>query len=323
METQLEADLIARASSGDRAAFDALVTPYRARLRSHAYRMLGNVADAEDVVQDTLLRAWKHFGTFEGRSSFGAWLSRIGVRNALTRADASKRRELPGFRDDAPTRGVETGAPSFDVPWLEPLPDGQLDGALDEREGPDAQLTRRQSVALAFLAAVQWLPPLQRSILLLTSVAGWSAEDVAATLETSVAAVNSALQRARATISKQAPGWDQSPPPATESHAALTKKYLEVWNSGDVQRMAALLRDDVRLAMPPFAAWFEGRDGVLGFFATLMPRGPWKATLVDGHNGVPAVLVEPAAGGLPTALHTLTLDAEGRLALAMVFLKLG
>lgn len=320
MNALLEDELLRRAGEGDRQAFDALVKPHRARLLAHAYRMLGNSADAEDAVQDTLVRAWKHFDSFERRSSFGGWLSRIGVRASLTRAETARRRELPGFRDDAPSPTLDSGAPSFDVPWLGPLPDSALDGALDEREAPDAQLTRRQSVALAFLAAVQWLPALQRSVLLLTSVAGWSADEVAQALETTVPAVNSALQRARATVSKQAPGWDAAPPPAS-AHAELTRRYLEMWHAGDVERMAAQFRDDVRLAMPPFATWFLGRGDVVAFLRGLLTRGPWRAEVVPGHNGALCVRIDALSGSMPSTLHVLDLDATGQLAGTMVFVE--
>lgn len=302
-----------------RADFDEQVRPHRPALLAHAYRMLGNLADAEDVVQETLVRAWQHRGAFEGRSSLRTWLWSICVRAALTRADRVARRELPGLRDDGPSHGVDVGAPSPEVPWLEPIPDAWLGGALDERESPEALLTRRQSVALAFLAAVQLLPPLQRAALLLTSVLGWSAAETAEALETSVAAVNSALQRARQTLEQKAPGWSLSTPRLDPT--TFSTRYVDAWSRGDADGLAALLRDDVTLAMPPFSAWFQGKHDVLTFLRHFMATsGAWQARVCQGFNGVLAIELTHPSGQLPPALHLVTLDADGRIAGTMVFI---
>jgi RNA polymerase sigma-70 factor (ECF subfamily) len=301
-----------------REAFDEQVRPHRAALLAHAYRMLGNLADAEDVVQETLVRAWQHRGAFEGRASLRAWLWTICVRAALTRADRLARRELPGWRDDAPSHGLDVGAPSPEVPWLEPLPDAWLGGPLDERESPEALLTRRQSVALAFLAAVQWLPPLQRAALLLTSVLGWSAAETAEALETTVPAVNSALQRARQTVDVRAPGWSSRPTAAAS--ATVSARYVDAWSRGDADALAALLREEVTLAMPPFSAWFEGHVDVVAFVRHFMAMGgPWTARVCQGFNGALAVELTSSSGQLPPALHVVTVDERGAIAATMVF----
>ncbi|MDX2015155.1 MAG: RNA polymerase subunit sigma-70 [Myxococcaceae bacterium] len=309
---------LASATMETRAAFDEQVRPHRAALLAHAYRMLGNLADAEDVVQESLVRAWQHRGAFEGRASLRSWLWTICVRAALTRADRTARRELPGLRDDEPSHGVDVGAPSPEVPWLEPLPDAWLGAALDARESPEAQLTRRQSVALAFLAAVQLLPPLQRAVLLLTSVLGWSAAETAEALETTVPAVNSALQRARQTLDTKAPGWSAGPasPPA----ASVSARYVEAWARGDAEALAGLLRDDVTLAMPPFSAWFRGKADVVAFLGHFMAAGgAWRARVCQGFNGVLAVELTHAAGHLPPALHVITVDERGAIVGTVVF----
>lgn len=301
-----------------RDTFDAQVSPHRPALLAHAYRMLGNLADAEDVVQETLVRAWQHRDAFEGRSSLRSWLWTICVRAALTRADRVARRELPGLRDDEPSRGVDVGAPAPEVPWLEPVPDAWLGGALDDRDSPEAQLTRRQSVALAFLAALQLLPPLQRAALLLTSVLGWSAAESAEALETSVAAVNSALQRARHTLDLKAPGWSRSAP--RPDSTSLSTRYVDAWTRGDADGLAALLRDDVTLAMPPFSAWFRGKSDVSTFLRHFMATsGVWQARVCEGFNGVLTFELIDRSGQLPPALHLVTLDATGTIANTTVF----
>jgi RNA polymerase sigma-70 factor, ECF subfamily len=299
-----------------REAFDAQVRPHRPALLAHAYRMLGHLADAEDVVQETLVRAWQHRGTFEGRASLRSWPWTICARAALTRAERTARRELPGLRDDEPSHSVDVGAPSPEVPWLEPMPDAWLGGPLDERESPEAQVTRRQSVALAFLAALQLLPPLQRAALLLTAVLAWSAAEVAEALETTVPAVNSALQRARQTLELKVPHWSASRPSAA---AAVSAKYVDAWTRGDADALAAKLRDDVTLAMPPFSAWFSGRADVVAFLRHFMAMaGPWEARVCEGFNGALAVELR-SPSGLPPALHLVTLDDHGAIASTMVF----
>lgn len=264
-------------------------------------------------------RRWCERGSTGGRSRGAPACARgrgPSARAALTRAERTARRELPGLRDDEPSHSVDVGAPSPEVPWLEPMPDAWLGGPLDERESPEAQVTRRQSVALAFLAALQLLPPLQRAALLLTAVLAWSAAEVAEALETTVPAVNSALQRARQTLELKVPHWSASRPSAA---AAVSAKYVDAWTRGDADALAALLRDDVTLAMPPFSAWFSGRADVVAFLRHFMAMaGPWEARVCEGFNGALAVELR-SPSGLPPALHLVTLDDHGAIASTMVF----
>ena len=240
--TQHEA--IAAAQAGDEAAFAALVEPHRRELQVHCYRMLGSFEESEDQVQETFLRAWRRRETFQGRSTFRAWLYRIAT-NACLDALAARPRAAP--RDPA------------DIPWLEPFPDRLLPAA-DE---PDAVVVARETIELAFLAAIQLLPPRQRAALILRDVLGWPAKDTAALLELSVPAVNSALQRARSALRENLPerrvDWDAQ---GSEDERALVQRYVELTERGDGAGLAAMLREDARFSMPPEPGTWVGRDTI-------------------------------------------------------------
>src|SRR5919108_3257794 len=252
-----QAALLAAARRGDEHAFARLTSPYRRELLVHCYRLVGSLHDAEDLLQETLLRAWQRLGAFEGRSSLRRWLYRIATNACLNALERTPRVLLFPTAEEAVPLAAR-------VEWLEPYPDSLLPEAAD----PSARLDLRESVALAFLAAIQHLPPRQRAMLVLFDVLGWSASEIAELLETSVAAVNSGLQRARSTLDRQPP-----PQPAEEEERALLKRFVEAWERVDIEGLVELLREDAVLAMPPEPMWFSGREAVGEFFATVPADG--------------------------------------------------
>jgi RNA polymerase sigma-70 factor (ECF subfamily) len=227
----------------EQAAFTARAEPYRRELSVHCYRMLGSFDEAEDQVQETFLRAWRGRDSFKGRSTFRAWMYRIATNACL---DALGRRPLP--TDPA------------DIPWLQPFPDRLL----PSEDEPDAVVVARETIELAFLAAVQVVPPRQRAVLILRDILGWPAKDAAELLETSVASVNSALQRARATMRDHLPErrLDWSGGEAGEQERALVQRYVEASERGDARALALMLRDDARFSMPPEPGLFVGREAI-------------------------------------------------------------
>ena len=266
------------------AEFAAAADPYRRELLAHCYRMLGSYHDAEDAVQETLLRAWRGYDRFEGRSSVRTWLYRIATRVCLTAADSRERRVLPAGIGSPSTEGsAPLAARRPEVPWLEPIPDAAF------APDPADVVTSRETTRLAFVAALQTLPARQRAALLLRDVVGLSAAEVAEQLELSVAAVTSALQRARAQVER-----DQHPEEVVMGGVdeAVLDKYVAAFEQADLAALAALLRHDVQLQMPPVPTWFAGRDAVLGFFAARPLRVPGdggRRLLATRANGCPAV----------------------------------
>lgn len=318
---------VAEARAGDRRAFDALTAPHRRALVGHCYRMLGSASDADDAVQESLLRAWRHLDTWEGRASLKGWLYAIATRVCFDLIDRRGARRLPSLDRSAPADPARPpGGPVLDAVWIEPLADAAwCEGDLDETDGPEATVTRRQSVALAFLAAIQVLPAAQRAALLLHDVAGWTAAEIAAALDLSVAAVNSSLQRARATLDAEAPRWNRRRAAAAPRDADTLARYARAWTSADPDALAATLRADAVLAMPPVPAWYAGRDAMVGFFRALTTAMGIRATLVPAPsaNGAPTLASYRAApDGVLRAdgLHVLTLDDDGAVAAVMVFL---
>ncbi len=256
-------------TTGDREAFQRLAEPYRRELHLHCYRMLGSLDDAEDLVQETFLRAWRGFDRFEGRASLRSWLYRIAT-NACLNALAGRRsagRVLPDSQGPPADRMPE-GEPATEIAWLEPYPDSALEGIADTAPGPDARYEMQEAVQLAFVAAIQHLPPRQRAVLLLHDVLRWSAAETAGLLDASVASVNSALQRARATLEKRFPTGRPSAQPAPDDRQrALLDRYVRAWEDADLDGFVALLREDVVLSMPPWCQWYVGREAVGAFFA--------------------------------------------------------
>ncbi|MCU1350462.1 MAG: hypothetical protein JWO56_3492 [Acidobacteria bacterium] len=264
-------------STTNHAAFSALTERHRHELRVHCYRMLGSFDDAEDLVQETMLRAWRGREAFEGRSSFRTWLYRIATNACLNHLERAPRRVLP--QDVAPAvtaatpasaaRSSPTWAP--ETPWLQPYPDDLLDVAAPGDTEPDARLASRETIELAFLATLQHLPPRQRAILILSDVVGWSAKEVAEMLELSVASVTSALQRAHATMRTRRPAPSHSVGITADERAVL-KRYMDAWEQGDAADLTNLLRDDARWAMPPASLWFDGRAAIANMLVLYPPR---------------------------------------------------
>ncbi|HEX4811910.1 MAG TPA: RNA polymerase subunit sigma-70 [Nonomuraea sp.] len=278
-------DDVTAVRTGDRGAFGTLVEAYRHELHVHCYRMLGSYADAEDMVQETLLRAWRRRETYEGRAGVRAWLYRIATNACLDLLSGPRAREV----------AAGTGSAFTDVPWLQPYPDRLLDLAAPAQGEPDAVTVARETVELAYLAAIQHLPPRQRAVLILRDVAGWPAEETASALELSVPAVKSALQRARATLRLHLPAsrsqWGPVTTPSEEERAVL-RRYLDASVAGDLSALADLLRADARQTMPPASLVYDGRAAILDMWRPVMTGpeawGEWKA-LATYANRQPAV----------------------------------
>jgi RNA polymerase sigma-70 factor, ECF subfamily len=251
----------------DQAAFAALVEPHRRELQVHCYRMLGSFEDSEDLVQETFLRAWRGRARFtsEGPSSFRAWLYRIATNACLDVLRGRPRRVMPPDLGPAgdPTKPPP---PPAELPWLQPYPDRLLESIAPAEEEPGSVVVARETIEIAFLAAIQHLAPRQRAVLLLREVLGWSAKDTASQLGATVASVNSALQRARATLRARLPerrtDWTRPSGPTEEEHVLL-RRYVEAHERTDVDALAALLREDARLTMPPHPTWYDGRAAIL------------------------------------------------------------
>lgn len=271
----------------DGADFDATVAPYRRELVVHCYRMLGSVHDAEDLVQETLLRAWRARDRYdETRASVRTWLYRIATNACLTALSGRGRRPLPsglGPASDDPDRPL---VPDFEVPWLQPLPDRYL---RQDRADPAARAAERASVRLALITALHLLPPRQRAVLILRQVLQFSAAEVAAQLDTSTAAVNSALQRARGALADAAPD-EQTPEPDDPGVRQLVERYARAFETADVNTLVTLLTDDAVLEMPPIPFWYAGRDHYGQFIAGVYRRrGTGWRMLPAAANGQPAL----------------------------------
>ena len=263
---------LAAALAGDQEAFRRLTDTYRRELHLHCYRMLGSLHEAEDGVQETLLRAWRHLATFQGRSSFRAWLYSIATNACLSQ----RRRRRPEVAGLPPALVQAVARSTEPAITLSPYPDAWLDQLPASSEDPVSAYDLRESVQLAFMAAIQLLPPRQRAVLILRDVLGWSAEEVARLLESTTASVNSALQRARSTLEQQRAAGRlntaQAAPPG-EVEQTLVRRYLDAWDAVDVGRLAGLLKSDVVLTMPPLPLRYAGRDAVAEFFATIPAGG--------------------------------------------------
>lgn len=276
-----EESAVAAAIAGNESAFASITEGHRRELQVHCYRMLGSLHDAEDAVQETFLRAWRSRESFSyrGPSSFRAWLYRVAT-NACLDVLQRKPRGLFPWQPGSPGHGASGSlfSPDRDLAWLQPYPDRLLEGIAPDEERPEAQVVARETIELAFIVAIQLLPPTQRAVLILRDVLGWSAKESAALLETTVPAANSALQRARATMKQQLPKsrLDWAPPSEpTGDERALVRRYMEAHENRDFAAMAELLREDARLTMPPTPSWFEGRDAIAALFASwLDPQSP-------------------------------------------------
>ena len=292
-------ELMESALGGDEAAFTALTEPHRRALHVHCYRMLGSLHEAEDVVQETMLRAWRRLDTYRARAPFRAWLYGIATNACLDALAKRRPRILPRDIADPDDPSAPPAPPLTDVAWLEPYPD-----RLRDETEPETRLERRESIRLAFVAAIQHLAPRQRAVLLLRDVLGWSAKEVAELLGSSVASVNSALHRARTAVDALPP-VEPTPDAAT---AELVARYVAAWDAADVAALASLLKEDVEMAMPPTPSWYRGRDAVVDFFAAHFQRFPLgRLTLaLVGANGGPAFAIYD--DGSPFAIKVLELD---------------
>jgi RNA polymerase sigma-70 factor (ECF subfamily) len=255
-------EIVAAATAGDESAFDTLARRHRRELHVHCYRMLGSFDEAEDLVQETLLRAWRNRESFEGGPGFRAWLYRIATNACLDAIRRNKRR-------------VPTTHSFADVPWLQPYPDRLLDEVAPSEEEPDAVVVAKETIELAYLATIQLLPPRQRAVLVMRDVLGWSANETASSLDLTVAATNSALQRARATLREQMPerrsDWTTGDPSAEER--ALVERFIDAHQRNDVEAAVAMLREDARITMPPHPWCFEGLDTIRPLLADALGAG--------------------------------------------------
>jgi RNA polymerase sigma-70 factor (ECF subfamily) len=308
----------------DEGTYRRLVEPHRKELHAHCYRMLGSTHDAEDALQEALLRAWRGLPRFEGRSSQRSWLYRIATNTCLDLIARRKRRVLPVDFGPAADPHDGPGTPLVESVWIEPFPDERL-VVEDGLAVPEARYEQRESVELAFIAALQHLPARQRAVLILREVLGFSAKEVADALETTVASVNSALQRARKTVDQRLPEHSQQ---ATlraledEELREVVERYVDAWERGDVEAVVAMLSEDAVIAMPPMPTWYRGRDAAAVFLTEFAFAGRWAGsrfvgeerrvrlmpTRANGQLAFAAYGRDPATGRLePYALQVLSL----------------
>jgi RNA polymerase sigma-70 factor (ECF subfamily) len=311
MSSNASATVVTAALEGDETAFAELVEPHRRELQVHCYRMLGSLEDSEDLVQETFLRAWRKRESFEGRSSFRAWLYRIATNACL---DALERRPRVVSRPDG-------GQAVADVPWLQPYPDQLLEGIAASDAEPEAEVVAKETIELAFIAAIQLLPPRQRAVLIARDVLGWSAAESAALLDISVAAANSALQRARATLKEHLPrrrlDWAPGSDPSREERELL-QRYMDASERGDAEAMIELLREDAFFAMPPEREQYVGNETIVeAWVKGGFGNDAWGhlRCVLSGANGQPAVAFYVKRAGdseyRPLALDVLRIEGDG------------
>jgi RNA polymerase sigma-70 factor, ECF subfamily len=316
--TPRERALLAAARAGDENAYQLLIEPHRRELRAHCYRMLGSMHDADDAVQDALLRAWRGLPRFEGRSTTRSWLYKITTNACLNAiARQPKGRVLPvDFGEPGDPHGG-AGAPLVESVWMQPYPDERLDLG-DDLAAPDARYDRRESVELAFVAALQHLPANQRAVLIMREVLGFSAKESADALDTTVASINSALQRARKTIDDKLPERSQQ---ATlralgdEKLRAIVDTYMDALARGDVPRVVSMLAEDAAWSMPPLPTWFRGFEGIEGFlrFGPLSGQWRWRHLPVRVNGQIASAAYQwsdDEQAYLPFALDTITLEGD-------------
>jgi RNA polymerase sigma-70 factor (TIGR02960 family) len=284
-------ELIDKAISGDEAAFRQLVSPYQRELQVHCYRILGSVADAEDALQETLVTAWQSLPQFEGRASIRTWMYRIATTRCLNMLRAASRRPPMSL-----SIGVEPPEPSRlgEVVWLEPYPDLFLEDLPDAAAGPEARYESREAMSLAFVTALQLLPPRQRAALILRDVLDFPASEVASMLDTTEQSVTSALKRARATVSRElpAPGTLPPPPPNSAGEQELVARLVEAFDTADVDGLVALMTEDAWLRMPPVPLEYQGRRLIGEFFSAVAFREGRRYRLIPTRaNGQPAFAV--------------------------------
>ncbi|MFC9291046.1 sigma-70 family RNA polymerase sigma factor [Streptomyces sp. NPDC057052] len=294
---------------------DARLERHRVELTGYCYRMLGSSFEAEDAVQDTLVRAWRSYDRFEGRSSLRSWLYRIATNVCLDMLSAGNKRARPMDLSESTPLARAALSPRPDHTWLEPVPDARV---LPTVEDPAEAAVAKESVRLAFMAALQRLPPKQRAVLILREVLAWRASEVAELLETSVASVNSALQRARATLAERADsGADAAvSDPLDEEQQKLLERYVAAFEGYDMSALTALLHEDAVMTMPPFDLWLTGHDDIAGFMTTIGSACEGSRLLPVQVNGLPGFAQykpDPERGGYtPWAVQVLEIS-DGRL----------
>jgi RNA polymerase sigma-70 factor (ECF subfamily) len=305
--------LVEAARGGDERAFRALVEPLGRELHAYAYRMLGGFHDADDVLQESRLKAWRGLASYEPRASFRAWMYRIVTNTCLDTLKARSRRVLPQDVGPPVAPGPPTTAPRSDILWLEPYPDALL----PEVAGPEQVARLREGIRLAFVRVAQVLPPRQRAALILHDVLDWSVAEVATILETTETAINSALQRARAAIAR--------PPEqagVAARHAEVAERFARAWESGDFDDFVQLLATEAVMSMPPWEYWLDGKDAIV---ATMLSSGTWDGEPRAGRYRIVPAPMNGDPGGLayvcgpdgryhPVCLTMLSLDAHGRVA---------
>jgi RNA polymerase sigma-70 factor (TIGR02960 family) len=314
MNTVTVADLLSRAKAGDEGAFRALMEPHRRELRAHCYRMLGSFQDAEDLLQEVLLAAWHGLKGFEERASLRTWLYKIATNRCLNALRAASRRpavawSIPGIAPPEPSSWSET-------PWLEPFPDAVIEGNADAPPGPEARYEQSQSISLAFVSALQTLPPNQLAVLILRDVIEFSAKEVADMLGATVQSANGALKRARANLKRQFPpggAREHARLPDQGAEDGLVAKFVSAYEAADLDALVALLTNDVFMSMPPMALEYRGRDAVARFCALLFGSGRRFALAPTRANGQPAFGVyvrSPAGASHGSGLIVLAVDGE-------------
>ena len=296
----MSAELLARARAGDRDAFAALVEPHRRELQVHCYRMLGSLQDAEDALQETLLAAWLGLDGFEGRSSVRTWLYRIATNRCLNLLRSSARRPAPAAALPVPAPDP-TGL--GEVPWLQPYPDDLLEGLPDRAPGPEARYESREAISLAFVTAVQLLPPNQRAVLLLRDVLGYRASETANILGLTEDAVTNAVKRARATMDAARP--PRPPAPGGPAEQALLDRFVAAFTDSDVDALLALMTDDVWVRMPPLPFEYRGTEAVRRFLTAIDAHrrqiGRMVPVRANRQPGWGEYVRDPVTGGLHLA----------------------
>ena len=316
-----EAALLENARLGDEHAFAELTGTYQGELRSHCYRMLGSVQDAEDAVQNALLRAWRGLDKFEGRSSIRSWLYSIATNTTLDITRHRSRRELPADFGPAAAVGAPVEEAVNDPIWLEPFPDQWLSGS---PTSPESRYEQRESVEIAFMILLQELPPLQRAVLILRDVLGFTAAEASLQLDTSVASVTSALQRARATATAALPKRSQLQTLRAlgdRAVADLAHRYATALETGDVEALLGLLTEDATWCMPPHPTWFQGHQVLRAWLVRdpLSVRWRRQTSHANGQLAVGGYILDPASGRyLPHVIDVLTLDG-GKIAAVTAF----
>jgi RNA polymerase sigma-70 factor (TIGR02960 family) len=305
-------ELLAQARGGDGEAFAQITDPYRRELQVHCYRILGSVQDAEDALQETMLAAWQGLGGFEGRASVRTWLYRIATSRCLNALRSAKRRpqmepSLHALQPPEPTR-------AGDPVWLEPYPDLLLEGLADRSPGPEARYETREAISLAFITALQLLPPRQRAVLVLRDVLGFRASEVAGILDSTEESVTSALKRARATLERRSVGGQAAPAPEPNSPAEteLVERLARAYEASDLDGVVALLTDDVWLRMPPIPLEYQGRDLAARFFSVVAFRPGRRFRVIATRANR-----QPALGVYAAEPHARILHANGLLVLTL------